>query len=93
MLGWTVLHQFKLDPATRHISVQSVTLEEERQHGLSHGAFAYLVKAPTITALEEAIDRIKSFTAPRTKRLLIVEDNVSNRSPSSNCWASPTARP
>ena len=75
MLGWTVLNQLKLDPATRHIPVQIVTLEEERQHGLAHGAFAYLVKEPTTDGLEAAFDRIKDFTAPRTKRLLVVEDN------------------
>src|SRR5206468_2067273 len=75
MLGWTVLNQLKLNPATRHIPVQIVTVEEERQHGLSHGAFSYLVKAPTTEGLEAAFDRIKDFTAPRTKRLLIVEDN------------------
>ncbi len=34
MLGWTVLNQLKLDPTTRHIPVQIITLEEERQHGL-----------------------------------------------------------
>jgi CheY-like chemotaxis protein len=55
--------------------VQIITLEEERQHGLSHGAFSYLVKAPTTEGLETAFDRIKTFVAPRTKRLLIVEDN------------------
>ena len=38
MLGWTVLNQLKLDPTTRHIPVQIVTLEEERQHGLAHDA-------------------------------------------------------
>jgi CheY-like chemotaxis protein len=75
MLGWTVLNQLKSDPVTRHIPVQIVTLEEERQHGLAHGAFSYLVKAPTTDGLEAAFDRIKEFTAPRTKRLLIVEDN------------------
>ena len=63
MLGWTVLNQLKLDPATRHIPVQIVTLEEERQHGLAHGAFAYLVKEPTTDGLEAAFDRIKEFTA------------------------------
>ena len=47
MLGWTVLNNLKLDPPTRHIPVQVITLEEERQHGLSHGAFSYLVKSPT----------------------------------------------
>jgi signal transduction histidine kinase/CheY-like chemotaxis protein/HAMP domain-containing protein len=75
MLGWTVLNQLKLDPATRHIPVQVVTLEEERQHGLAHGAFAYIVKAPTTQGLETAFDRIKEFATPRTKRLLVVEDN------------------
>src|SRR5690606_8221376 len=43
MLGWTVLNNLKLDPTTRHIPVQMISVEEERQHGLSHGAFGYLV--------------------------------------------------
>jgi hypothetical protein len=52
---------------------------EERQHGLSHGAFAYLVKEPTTAGLEAALDRLKEFTVPRTKRLLVVEDNEIER--------------
>jgi CheY-like chemotaxis protein len=76
MLGWTVLNQLKLDPATRHIPVQIITvLEEERRHSLAHGAFSYLVKAPTTEGLKMAFERIKDFAGPRTKRLLIVEDN------------------
>ena len=47
----------------------------KRHHGLAHGAFSYLVKAPTTEGLKAAFDRIKDFTVPRTKRLLIVEDN------------------
>jgi CheY-like chemotaxis protein len=70
-----VLNQLKLDPALRHIPVQIVTLEEERQHGLSHGAFNDLRKEPTTTGLEAAFDRLKDFTQPRTRRLLVVEDN------------------
>jgi HAMP domain-containing protein/signal transduction histidine kinase/DNA-binding response OmpR family regulator len=79
LLGWTVLNQLKLDPATRHIPVQIISLEEERQHGLAHGAFACLVKAPTTVGLEAAFDRIKEFTAPRAKRLLVIEDNEIER--------------
>jgi signal transduction histidine kinase/DNA-binding response OmpR family regulator len=75
MLGWTVLNQLKLDPALRHIPVQVVTMEEERQHGLSRGAFAYLVKEPTTAGLEAAFSRLREFTVPRTKRLLVIEDN------------------
>ncbi len=48
MLGWTVLSQLKQDPETRHIPVQIVTLEEDRQHGLASGAFSFVTK-PTTT--------------------------------------------
>jgi len=65
----------QLDPELRHIPVQILTLEEERQHGLSHGAFAYLLKEPTTAGLEVAFERLKEFTQPRTRRLLLVEDN------------------
>ncbi|PYR95575.1 MAG: hybrid sensor histidine kinase/response regulator, partial [Acidobacteria bacterium] len=75
MLGWTVLNNLKLDPATRHIPVQMLSVEEERQHGLSHGAFSYLVKPGTTEDLENALDRIKSYVLPHKKRLLVVEDN------------------
>ncbi|EDY20755.1 GAF sensor hybrid histidine kinase [Chthoniobacter flavus Ellin428] len=75
MLGWTVLNNLKLDPNTRHIPVQIISLDEERQHGLSHGAFSYMVKPATTEDLDVAFERIKTFAAPRKKRLLVVEDN------------------
>jgi CheY-like chemotaxis protein/signal transduction histidine kinase/HAMP domain-containing protein len=75
MLGWTVLNNLKLASATRHIPVQIISIEEERQHGLSHGAFSYMVKPATTDGLEQCLDRIKEFVVPRTKRLLVVEDN------------------
>jgi CheY-like chemotaxis protein len=52
-----------------------LSVEEERQHGLSHGAFSYLVKPGTTEDLEQAFSRIKSYVAPHKKRLLVVEDN------------------
>jgi CheY-like chemotaxis protein/signal transduction histidine kinase len=75
MLGWTILNNLKLDPATRHIPVQMLSVEEERQHGLSHGAFSYLVKPATTEDLEHAFDRIKAYVSPHQKRLLVIEDN------------------
>ncbi len=69
MLGWTVLNNLKLDPATRHIPVQMLSVEEERQHGLSHGAFSYLVKPATTEDLETAFDRIATYVTPHKKRL------------------------
>ncbi|MGE3315700.1 MAG: HAMP domain-containing protein, partial [Planctomycetaceae bacterium] len=75
MLGWTVLHNLKLDPQTRHIPVQVVTQEEERQQGLSHGAFSYVIKSPTTENLESAFGRLREFITRPAKRLLVVEDN------------------
>jgi len=79
MLGWTVLNNLKLDPATRHIPVQMLSVDGERQHGLSHGAFSYLMKPATTEDLEEAFDRLKSYVTPHTKRLMIVVDNDRER--------------
>jgi HAMP domain-containing protein/CheY-like chemotaxis protein/signal transduction histidine kinase len=79
ILGWTVLNNLKLDPTTRHIPVQIITCEEERQHGLSHGAFAYLVKPTTTEGIESSFLRLREFAQPHTKRLLVVEDNDTER--------------
>jgi CheY-like chemotaxis protein len=75
MLGWTVLNHLKQDPATRHIPVQMLTLDEDRHHGLARGAFAFVTKPTNPSELEMALSRIKQYASPRRKRLLIVEDN------------------
>ncbi len=75
MLGWTVLNHLKQDPATRHIPVQVLTLDEDRHHGLSRGAFSFVTKPTSAQGLDAALSRIKEFSAPRRKRLLVVEDS------------------
>ena len=75
MLGWTVLSQLKQNPATRHIPVQIVTLDEDRQHGLARGAFSFMTKPTTTEGLEDALGKITDYVKPRRKRLLVVEDN------------------
>jgi HAMP domain-containing protein/signal transduction histidine kinase/DNA-binding response OmpR family regulator len=79
MLGWTVLARLKQDPTTRHIPVQIVTIEEERQHGMERGAFAFLAKPATTEGIEAAFDRIKRFSEPQVRRLLVIEDNEAER--------------
>ena len=74
MLGWTVLNHLKQDPATRHIPVQMLTMDEDWHHGLSHGAFAFVTKPTTNEGLAAAIARIREYSTPRRKRLLVVED-------------------
>jgi HAMP domain-containing protein/CheY-like chemotaxis protein/signal transduction histidine kinase len=75
MLGWTVLNQLKRNPETRHIPVQILTVEDERQYGLERGAFSFITKSVTTEGLEEAFERLKDFTESRVRRLLVVEDD------------------
>ena len=79
MLGWTVLARLKQDSATRHIPVQIVTIEEARHHSIERGAFAYLAKPADPGSIGAALQRIKDYTMPRVKRLLVVEDDVNER--------------
>jgi CheY-like chemotaxis protein/GAF domain-containing protein/HAMP domain-containing protein len=75
MLGWTVLNHLKQDSRTRHIPVQMLTLDDDRRHGLSRGAFAFVTKPTSTEDLEAALTRIRDYAAPRRKRLLVIEDN------------------
>jgi CheY-like chemotaxis protein/signal transduction histidine kinase/HAMP domain-containing protein len=75
MLGWTVLSQLKQNPLTRHIPVQIITLDEDRQHGLARGAFSFVTKPTSTEGVEAALARIQDYAKPRRKRLLVVEDD------------------
>ncbi|HEV3494340.1 MAG TPA: response regulator, partial [Reyranella sp.] len=79
MLGWNVLSQFKRTLETRHIPVQILSMDEDRQQGLARGAFSYLNKPTTTEGLSAALSRINDFVRPRKKRLLIAEDNEAER--------------
>ena len=92
MLGWTVLSQLKQDPATRHIPVQIVTLDEDRHHGLARGAFSFVQKPASSQGLDEAFARIKGYAAPRRKRLLLVEDDQNDATASRSSWVTRTSR-
>ncbi|HEY3706832.1 MAG TPA: HAMP domain-containing protein [Terracidiphilus sp.] len=75
MLGWTILNHLKQDARTRHIPVQMLTLDEDRHHGLSRGAFSFVTKPTSTEELDSALTRIWDYSQPRRKRLLVVEDN------------------
>jgi HAMP domain-containing protein/CheY-like chemotaxis protein/signal transduction histidine kinase len=75
MLGWTVLNHLKQDSRTRHIPVQMLTLDDDRRHGLARGAFSFVTKPTSTEGLEAALTRIRDYSLPRRKRLLVVEDN------------------
>jgi CheY-like chemotaxis protein len=79
MLGWTVLSRLKQDPQLRHIPVQMLTLDEDRQHGLARGAFDFISKPTEADDLTGAISRVIEYSKPRKRRLLVVEDDPVER--------------
>ena len=79
MLGWNVLSQLKQNPLTRHIPVQIITTDEDRQHALARGAFSFVVKPTSPEGIYQALSKLKEFAQPRRRRLLVVEDNVAER--------------
>ncbi len=75
MLGWAVLNHLKQNPETRHIPIQIVTSDEDQQHGLSRGAFAFIPKPATTELLENAMLKLRDFSTNTRRRLLVVEDD------------------
>jgi CheY-like chemotaxis protein len=79
MLGWTVLSQLKQSARTRHIPVQIITLDEDRQHGLARGAFSFVNKPTSAEGVQNALAKVKAYVEPRQKRLLVVEDSTAEQ--------------
>ncbi|MEO8620801.1 MAG: HAMP domain-containing protein, partial [bacterium] len=79
MDGWAVLDRLKHHPQTRHIPVHIITGMQERQQGLKSGALAYLEKPVTKEALDDSFARISRFIDTSVKRLLVVEDDETQR--------------
>jgi HAMP domain-containing protein/signal transduction histidine kinase/DNA-binding response OmpR family regulator len=72
--GWRVLDRLKDDVETRHVPVQIITTEEERERGLRMGAMGALIKPlKTREALDQVFVRIKGLTEPRKGRVLLVQ--------------------
>jgi CheY-like chemotaxis protein len=75
--GWRVLDRLKDDTLTRHIPVQIITTEEERERGLRMGAMGALTKPlRTREALDSAFSRIKRQIEPRTRKILLIQPDA-----------------
>jgi CheY-like chemotaxis protein len=77
--GWTVLDRLKRHPATRHIPVHIVSGIEEMQPALMAGAAAFVQKPASLEALESVFGGIESFIARDVRRLLVVDDDETQR--------------
>jgi CheY-like chemotaxis protein len=73
--GWRVLRSVKNDFATRHIPVQVLSNDDDRQRAMHEGAFGMLTKPVDRAQLERVFADLRGFTAPGRRRLLVVEDD------------------
>jgi hypothetical protein len=69
----------KHDPATRHIPVHIISVDDAAGRGLKLGAFACLKKPVSKKTLTDAFNNMRTFLERKTKELLIVEDNEIER--------------
>ncbi|MBD2073659.1 HAMP domain-containing protein [Phormidium sp. FACHB-592] len=79
MTGWAVLDRLKHNPATRHIPVHMMSVEEGQKRSLQLGAIAFIQKPASSEALSKALNDIKGFIERPVKHLLIVEDDETQR--------------
>jgi len=77
--GLSVLERLKRDPATRHIPVHMISVDDLRQTAMELGAVGYALKPVQHAELVEAIRRLEAKLAQRVRRVLVVEDDVRQR--------------
>ncbi len=77
--GWTILDRLKHDPATRHIPVHVISVEENWQRGLRLGAIDFLTKPASRDSIAASLRSLTDFVDRPVKRLLVVEDDKAQR--------------
>ena len=77
--GWTILDRLKVDPATRHIPVQIISVDDDWRRGIRLGALDCLTKPASREDLVSALTGLSDFVGRSQKRLLVVEDDPAQR--------------
>jgi HAMP domain-containing protein/signal transduction histidine kinase/DNA-binding response OmpR family regulator len=91
--GWRVLNRLKDEEATRHIPVQLITTDEERERGLRLGAVGVLTKpVKTKEALDETFARLRAATEPRVHDVLVIDGDEARRQGTVELIQGPDAR-
>jgi signal transduction histidine kinase/CheY-like chemotaxis protein/HAMP domain-containing protein len=73
--GWGVLARLKNNPATRHLPVQIISVDEDRERGIKQGAISVLGKPVTHESLTQALEKLRAFRARPIHRLLLLCDD------------------
>ncbi len=74
--GLSVLQHLKEDPATRHIPVHMISVEDLADTALQMGAIGYATKPASREQLREVFARLEAKLTQKVKRVLLVEDDV-----------------
>jgi signal transduction histidine kinase/CheY-like chemotaxis protein len=77
--GSVVLEHLKRHPETRHIPIHVLSDVDKRQEVLRAGAVGYLEKPVGRDKLEQTFDAVAEFIERRVRRLLLVEDDDTER--------------
>lgn len=79
MDGWEVMERIKESPRTRHIPVHFITASDKPIDAMKMGAIGYLTKPVTAESLNDAFEKIEDNISKTVKKLLIVEDDDTER--------------
>ncbi len=77
--GLAVLQRLKDQPATRHIPVHVLSVEDQSETALQLGAIGYETKPASREQLREVFGRLERKLAQTIKRVLVVEDDARQR--------------
>jgi len=77
--GLTVLERLKRNPATRHVPVHIISLEDHAQQALELGAMGYTLKPVKREELLRALEHMEHKLAQKIGRVLVVEDDERQR--------------
>ncbi len=78
-LGLTVLDRLKENPKTRHIPVQVMSVEDYSKEALQMGAIGFMRKPLEPIEIKNALHRLEAKFSQKINRVLIVEDNETQR--------------
>ncbi|MEQ8346868.1 MAG: response regulator [Sneathiellaceae bacterium] len=70
--GWALFDRLKHDPATRHIPVHIISVQEQRRRGLDLGAFGFTGKPAEREVLLDAFRHLREFVAREERHLLVI---------------------
>jgi CheY-like chemotaxis protein/signal transduction histidine kinase/CHASE3 domain sensor protein len=77
--GLEVLHELKRNPATRHMPVHAVSVEDFSRQALSLGAIGYALKPVKREQLMAAFEKLQGKLQQGLRRVLIAEDDERQR--------------